>query len=117
MPEVPDNVTLHQGWFDQTLPAFLKQHQEPVRLVNIDCDIYSSTKTVLDLLAAQIVNGTVIVFDEYIGNAHWREDEYKAFQEAAAKYGWHYEYLCFSIFTKQTVVRILSIDAKNAGSK
>lgn len=106
IPKVPDNVTLHQGWFDQTLPQFLAEHTEPVRLINIDCDIYSSTKTVLDLLAPRIQSGTVIIFDEYIGNQHWREDEFKAFQEAVKAYGWQYEYLSFSFFTKQVVVRI-----------
>jgi len=106
IPEVPKNVTLHAGWFENTLPGFLKDHREPVRFLNIDCDIYSSTRTVLDALAAQIVSGTVIVFDEYIGNEHWREDEFKAFQETVAKNGWSYEYLCFSLFTKQVAVII-----------
>jgi len=106
IPKVPTNVTLHQGWFDETLPVFLAKHAEPVRLINIDCDIYSSTKTVLDLLAPRIKTGTVIIFDEYIGNQHWREDEFKAFQEAVKAYGWKYEYLCFSFFTKQVVVKI-----------
>jgi hypothetical protein len=85
----------------------VKAHKEPVRFMNIDCDLYSATKTILDTLAAQIGSGTVIVFDEYIGNEHWREDEYKAFQEAVRAYGWRYEYLAFSLFTKQVVVRIL----------
>lgn len=106
IPKVPINVSLHQGWFDQTLPEFLKTHDEKVRLINVDCDIYSSTKTVLDLLATRIVPGSVIIFDEYIGNQHWREDEFKAFQEAVKTYGWRYEYLAFSFFTKQVVVRI-----------
>ena len=107
LPKVPSHIQLHQGWFDQTLPEFLKKHEEPVRLINIDCDIYSSTKTVLDLLAPRISAGTVIIFDEYIGNQHWREDEFKAFQEAVKIYGWHYEYLCFSFFTKQVAIRII----------
>jgi len=106
IPSVPNNVTLHKGWFEDTLPSFIEQHQEPIRFMNIDCDIYSSTKTILDLLAKQITHGTVIVFDEYIGNANWREDEFKAFQEAVVSYGWEYEYLCFSFMTKQVVVRI-----------
>ena len=75
--------------------------------MNIDCDIYKSTKTVLELLAEQIIPGTVIAFDEYIGNTSWREDEFKAFQEAVLKFGWHYEYLCFSFMTKQVAVRII----------
>ncbi|HAJ75373.1 MAG TPA: hypothetical protein DCM64_02850, partial [Gammaproteobacteria bacterium] len=106
IPSVPQNVTLHDGWFEETLPEFVQQHPEPVRFMNIDCDIYSATKTVLEVFAKQIIPGTVIVFDEYIGNEHWREDEFKAFQEAVLKYGWKYEYLCFSFVTKQVVVRI-----------
>ena len=106
IPKVPSNIHLHAGWFDATLPKFLETNAEQARLINIDCDIYSSTKTVLDLLAPRIVKGAVIIFDEYIGNQHWREDEYKAFQEALKTYGWKYEYLAFSFFTKQVVVRI-----------
>ena len=106
IPSVPQNVILHDGWFEETLPEFVQQHPEPVRFMNIDCDIYSSTKTVLEIFAKQIIPGTVIVFDEYIGNEHWREDEFKAFQEAVLKYGWKYEYLCFSFMTGQVVVRI-----------
>lgn len=108
IPDVPQNVTLHKGWFNDSLPDFIARHREPIRFMNVDCDLYSSTKTVLELLSTQIVQGTVIAFDEYIGNEHWREDEFKAFQEAAARYGWEYEYLCFSFMTKQVVVRITS---------
>ncbi|ADQ85584.1 class I SAM-dependent methyltransferase [Methylovorus sp. MP688] len=109
IPKVPPMVKLHAGWFDETLPLFVAKHEGPVRLINIDCDIYSSTKTVLDTLAERIVPGTVIVFDEYIGNEHWREDEYKAFQEAVVAYGWRYEYLAVSFFTKQVVVKITEV--------
>ncbi|HWU35024.1 MAG TPA: tetratricopeptide repeat protein [Methylovorus sp.] len=109
IPKVPPMVKLHAGWFDETLPAFVATHPGPVRLINVDCDIYSSTKTVLDTLADRIVSGTVIVFDEYIGNEHWREDEYKAFQEAVSAYGWRYEYLVVSFFTKQVVVKITEV--------
>ncbi|MEZ0315594.1 MAG: hypothetical protein ACAH10_01765, partial [Methylophilaceae bacterium] len=59
--------------------------------------------------APRLVVGSVLVFDEYIGNEHWREDEYKAFQEAIAKYGWEYEYIAFSFYTKQVAVRITKV--------
>jgi len=106
LPQVPPQVSLHAGWFEHTLPNFLQQQPGPARFINIDCDLYSSTRTVLDLLAERIVPGTVIVFDEYIGNAHWRDDEFKAFQEAVARHGWAYDYLAFSFATKQVVVRL-----------
>jgi tetratricopeptide (TPR) repeat protein len=60
LPEVPSNVTLHKGWFEKTLPGFIAENSGPVRFMNIDCDLYSSTKTIFDLLGPQIVPGTVM---------------------------------------------------------
>ena len=110
VPIVPDNVSLQVGWFEDTLPKFLEANAGPVRLINIDCDIYSSTVTILENLASRMVVGSVIVFDEYIGNERWRDDEYKAFQEAVEKYDWEYEYIAFSVFTKQVAVRITRVN-------
>jgi tetratricopeptide (TPR) repeat protein len=106
LPEVPDNVSLHVGWFDETIPPFLENHSGPVRCMNIDCDIYSSTKSILSLLVDRIIPGTVIVFDEYVANPTWLEDEFKAFKEAVDLNGWEYEYLGFSLNSKQSVIRI-----------
>ncbi|MCK2097394.1 class I SAM-dependent methyltransferase [Thauera aromatica] len=110
MPSVPENVTLIRGWFNETLPGFIKDHPDPIALMNIDCDIYSSTKTVFDLLGPQIVPGTLIVFDEYIGSPNWKEDEFKAFQEWVAARQVRYEYLLASLYTKQVAVRIIAIE-------
>ena len=98
---------IQNRWLEETLPGFVEKHQMQVRFMNIDYDIYSSTKTVLECLSAQMVAGTLIVFDEYIGNENWRVDEFKAFQEAVQKYCWKYKYLCFSFITKQAVVQII----------
>jgi hypothetical protein len=106
LPETPAYVALHVGLFDATLPGFLAAHPGPVRFMNVDCDLYASTKVVLDAVADRIVPGTVIAFDEYIVNDAWKEDEFKAFQEAVAARGWRYEYLAFSVQNFQAVVRI-----------
>ena len=78
VPDVPSNVALVAGLFEKTLPAFLAQHEGRAALVHIDCDLYSSTRTVLDLLSPRIITGTVIVLDEY-----WivEEHERRAFDE------------------------------------
>jgi len=107
IPDVEKNVILYKGWFEDTLPEFSKKYPESIRLINIDCDLYSSTSTILKILAPQIQSGTVLIFDEYIGNQHWKEDEFKAFQEAVNFNQWKYEYLAFSFFTKQVAVKIL----------
>ena len=65
LPSVPSNVRLHQGYFDQSLPKWLEEHPDPMAFVHIDCDLYSSTVTVLDCLKDRFQPGTVIVFDDY----------------------------------------------------
>ena len=104
---MPSNVTLHAGWFENTLAPFLAGQPGPVRFVNIDCDIYSSARTVLTGLADRLRPGSVIVFDEYIGNQTWREHEYKAFQEFVAENDVRYEYFAACTFTRQVAVRIV----------
>jgi hypothetical protein len=81
-----DNVRLHKGWFENTLPVFLESHPGPIRFLHIDCDLYSSTKTILDLCRERIVSGTVIVFDEYLNYPGWQQHEIKAWKEAGVSY-------------------------------
>jgi len=109
LPAVRANARLHVGWFEDSLPPFLAAHDGPVRFVNVDSDIYASARTVLTALAGRIVPGSVLVFDEYIGNRSWREDEYRAFQEFAAERRVGYEYFAVSPYTKQVAVRVLSV--------
>lgn len=106
LPPVPPNVTLHAGWFDDTLAPFLDAHPGPVRLLNIDSDIYSSARTVLCGLADRMRPGTILVFDEFIGNRTWADDEYRAFHEFIAATGFGFEYLAIGPATKQVVVRL-----------
>ena len=40
------------GWFNETLPPFLAAHDGNVSFLHIDCDLYSSTKSVLQALNA-----------------------------------------------------------------
>ena len=76
-----DNITLHEGWFEDSLPEFSNSLQKPIALLHIDCDLYSSTKTVLTHLLPHLQPGSLIVFDDYAGYPEWREHEYKAWQE------------------------------------
>ena len=63
---VQSNFTLHKGWFDSTLPALLEKVESGINVgyLHVDCDLYSSTKTIFACLANIIKSGTVIVFDE-----------------------------------------------------
>jgi hypothetical protein len=97
LPEVPGNVALHKGWFEQTLPAFLAAHPDDgVAFLHVDCDIYSSTVTVLRALGPRLKPGAVLVFDEYFNYPNWQRHEWRAFQEFVRDAGMSYRYLGFA---------------------
>ncbi|MGA3265638.1 MAG: class I SAM-dependent methyltransferase [Verrucomicrobiota bacterium] len=106
LPKVRPNVTLVKGWFDKTLPGFLSTHPGDAAFLHIDCDLYSSTKTVFDCLAPRIKPGTVIVFDEYFNYPGWREGEFKAFQEFTAREHLAFDYLTYNCKSEQVCVKI-----------
>lgn len=80
--DLPDNVELHAGLFEETLPGFVARRSGPVRLLHVDCDLYASTGMIFRHLAPWMRPGTVIVLDEYFVYAGWRQHEFHAFQEA-----------------------------------
>jgi predicted O-methyltransferase YrrM len=94
LPTVPANVELVIGYFAESLPPFLAAHEGDAALVHIDCDLYSSTRTVLEMLEPRIVIGTVIVMDEY-----WimPEHEQRAFQEWLKVYERDCHHFCRSV--------------------
>jgi hypothetical protein len=106
VPAVRSNVTLVQGLFEDTLAGFLADRPEPVALLHIDCDLYSSSRFVLETLAFRISRGTIIVFDEYFNYPGWRHHEFKAFAEFVAAHDHDYDYLGLVPNHQQVCVRI-----------
>jgi hypothetical protein len=113
LPEIAThrgNIRLVKGWFDDTLPNFCKEAKgKPIKFLHIDCDIYSSTKTIFDNLAPNIIPGTVIVFDEYYNYPGWREHEFKAFQEYVSAHKVKYEYVSYAPRHYSLAIKILSV--------
>lgn len=68
--KINDNVELIIGLFQDTLDDFIKNNIEDkydqITFINFDCDLYSSTKFVLDKLKKYIKKGTILYFDELI---------------------------------------------------
>ncbi len=109
-PEVRKNVELHVGRFEGVLKEFVARNANvPVSFLHIDCDLYDSTRIVLESLRLNLVPGTVIVFDEYLNYAGWRHHEFKAFQEFVEKYSVRYHYDSFVSSHQQVCVIIDSI--------
>ncbi len=110
LPPVRDNVALIVGWFDKTLPDFvLAHHREKLALLHVDCDLYSSTKTIFHHLADRIVPGTIIIFDEYFNYPEWRQHEWKAFQELQRDLRLSYDYIGLVPGHQQVLVRVTGV--------
>ncbi len=90
-PDVRSNVQLRVGWFEDTIPVFLAENAEDVAFMHVDCDIYSSTVTVLSAFTPRIKRGTIILFDEFY------EEERRAFLEWAARENVTYRYLGYEL--------------------
>lgn len=90
-----DNITLVEGMFDQTLPNFCKNNNKQASFIHIDCDLYSSTQYVLEILYTnhKIKKGTIILFDEFYNYQNFQDYEYKAFIDFVFKYKVDYEWI------------------------
>lgn len=80
-PPVVPGAELVIGLYAETLPAWVVPSD--VALVHVDCDLYSSTRTVLDHVGPHLAPGALIVFDEYHGYPRAEEHEAKAWHEWA----------------------------------
>lgn len=83
MPNLHPNIKLIKGWFEDTLPTWCENHQKysQIDLLHVDCDIYSSTKTIFTFCESFIKKDTIIVFDELLGYSDFEKHEMKAFYE------------------------------------
>ncbi|TWP51656.1 class I SAM-dependent methyltransferase [Lentzea tibetensis] len=108
LPDVP-GAELVVGWFDDTLPGFLEEHEGPVTFLHVDCDLYSSTKTVLGLCGPRLVEGSIVLFDEYFNFPGWQQHEYKAWAEYVEETGLQFEYLGYTYDHEQVIVKVTKV--------
>jgi hypothetical protein len=91
LPLVNDNVVLIKGLFSDTLPQFLSNQK--ISFMHIDCDTYESTIDIFDNVTSNVIDGCVIVFDEFINYPNYYKHEFLAFNEWVDKYDITYEYI------------------------
>lgn len=74
-----DNLTLVQGFFEQTLTEKLKLDLglKKVALVHIDSDLYLSCCQVLAFIKDLLQDGTILIFDEWDGGEAVAWEEFK----------------------------------------
>ena len=84
-------VTFVKGLFQDTLPGFLETFRPRARVVvNVDCDLYSSTLYCLTMLDRVLKPGSLLIFDEFGDVQH----EFRAFNDYCASYRRKVRTLC-----------------------
>lgn len=79
IPNVP-GAHIVSGLFQDTLPAW--NPPDPITLLHIDCDLYSSTRCVFGYVLPRLAPGAIIVFDEILEYPGFEEHEMRALYEA-----------------------------------
>lgn len=59
---------LEHGLFEKTLPAAIPSKYAAAAVVHIDCDLYESTRVVLEGIAPILQEGTLVLFDEWFSH-------------------------------------------------
>ena len=104
-----DGAEFIAGKFEDTLPGFFAEERPMASIINFDADLYSSTICALNYAKPVIDKHTILIFDEFIMNKNWEQDEYKALEEFCSNNDYTYEVLAISFFTKQVAVKIVGI--------
>jgi hypothetical protein len=101
IPQVKNNVELVIGLFEESIPKFLNERTiDKITFINVDCDLYSSTKTIFKYFGPYITSGTYIYFDEYIDKRNPSgKDESDAFFEFLTDYKLNYKTIAYTDYT------------------
>ncbi len=87
-----NRLTVVPGFFEDSLTAELKK-KLPISkagFVHIDCDLYESTKVVLNFVEDYIDVGTMLIFDDYF-SFDYKENNPENFGEKKAFNEWKYK--------------------------
>ena len=52
---------------------------------------------------------TILIFDEFLMNENWEQDEFKALNEFCTTNRYRYEVIAISFFTKQVAIKLIGI--------
>ncbi len=104
-----DNVEYIKGWYKDSLPDFFETYQGTAAVVHIDCDLYDSTREVLSNIKPYIIQGTILIFDDFVGFKDYKKHEFKAFNEFAKEHSVKFEIIGYAFLGREVAIRVLEI--------
>ena len=98
-----------EGEFEKVLPRFFSKPRQKASIINFDADLYSSTICALENSKSIIDEKTILIFDEFIINENWEDDEYKALLDFCQNNNLKFEVIGISYFSKQVAIKLVGI--------
>ena len=98
-----NRLEVHEGWYSESLPKILNEQKikNKAAVAWIDCDLFSSTKQALNFLTHFLVDGAIILFDDWFcfkGYSHlgeegafneWLQENSQFKAIPFRQFGWH----------------------------
>ena len=75
--------------------------------MNFDADLYSSTICALNFSKDVMDKDTILIFDEFLMNESWEDDEFKALNEFCSANNLSYQVIAISFYTKQVAIKLI----------
>jgi O-methyltransferase len=109
-------VVLVPGWFEQTCTAETRENyrMRAASIVHIDCDLYESAKLALKFVEPLMVDGTVLIFDDWY---NFRGNPYRGEQRAFTEWVRATREWNFSQYQKEGSCRNSFIASREWGGK
>ena len=89
----PKRYTVVEGYYSDTLVRTDIAFPEDIALAYIDCDLYTSTRDVLDWLAPRLKHGMILAFDDYFcwsaTQVSGERAAFAEFRDAQPRWGFH----------------------------
>jgi hypothetical protein len=106
-----DGAEMIVGLFEDTLPGFVQDKISNISVLIVDCDLYSSTKTIFNYVKDYLIEGTIIIFDEIHNGSgiykQWMEHEYKALNELIIEKKFNYKWIAYEKLGEQAALMII----------
>ena len=94
VPNNSHNSEFIVGRVEDTLNDFLLQHNQKISLIHFDMDLYNPIFFALNKIQNQIINGSILVFDDFYNMPGWMNHSFKALLDFINTNNIKFEPLC-----------------------
>lgn len=102
-----ENIIIHKGWFEDTIKE-IKCCNQKITGIHIDCDLGSSTTTILNELKDLIIeNKPLLLFDEMYNYNGFEKHEFKSFLDWVNENNLNFKVEATNLTHQQVLIKLI----------